>query len=135
MKKYRTRASEKESKIDINMSPLVDCIFLLLIFFIVTSSFVKEAGMQVKRPRAISSEELDRMSVQVGIASDGQIYFGGDVLALNRLRGTITRQLAQTQQRSVVVITDKTVPSGRLLAVVDECKLAGAETVSVATEK
>lgn len=135
MKKYRTRASEKESKIDINMSPLVDCIFLLLIFFIVTSSFVKEAGVQVKRPRAISSAELDRMSVQVGIASDGQIYFGGDVLALNRLRGTITRQLAQTKQRSVVVITDKTVPSGRLLAVVDECKLAGAETVSVATEK
>jgi len=135
MKKHLYTQGSAETRVDINMSPLVDCIFLLLIFFIVTSSFVKETGIQVTRPRAISSQDLERMSVQIGIAADGTIYFNGDTIDINRLRGIVTRQLTQSRQPSVVIISDKTVPSGRLIEVIDECKLAGAKQVSIATEK
>ena len=123
---------QQDEKVDINMSPLIDCIFLLLIFFLVTSVFVKETGVKIDRPKAVSSENLERNSILVAITPDGQIHFDHQAVALSALRPIIRRELQQRMQ-PVIVLADTRVLSGRLVEVIDECKAGGAEQVSIAT--
>ena len=134
MKTWRTEWDQDDRKIDINMSPLIDCIFLLLIFFIVTAVFVRETGVEVDRPRAVTAEELDRNSVQIALAADGTVYYDGQPMPIDGVRGLVSRQL-RTKKTPVIVLADAQARSGRLIELIDECKLGGAEQVSVATER
>ncbi|MDD4737190.1 MAG: biopolymer transporter ExbD [Kiritimatiellae bacterium] len=134
MKTWRDEWDQGERKVDINMSPLIDCIFLLLIFFIVTAVFVRESGVEVNRPQAVSAEELDRNSLQIALGADGMAYYDGQPLPMDRVRGLVARQL-RTKKTPVIVIADADARSGRLIELIDECKLAGAEQVHVATER
>ncbi|MBN1595761.1 biopolymer transporter ExbD [candidate division FCPU426 bacterium] len=131
MKRERYQASIETA--DINISPLIDMMFLLLIFFIVTTAFVQEVGIDVQKPKAASSQMLEKQSMMLGITSKGQVVYGGKEIALGNLRGMVARQLRE-QERPVIVIADETCPSGILVNVIDECKLAGAKQVSIATE-
>ncbi len=134
MKTWRDEIPQEDKKIDINMSPLIDCIFLLLIFFIVTTVFVKETGVSVDRPQAVSALEMDRNSLQIALTADGIVYYDGQSISMDRVRGLVARQL-RSKKTPVIVIADKDARSGRLIELIDECKLAGAEQVSVATER
>lgn len=121
-------------RVEINVSPLIDCVFLLLIFFVVTTVFVEETGVQVDKPRAVSAVPLDRRSILLALTPDGRILQGGRELALNRVRGFVARQLAQ-EQVPVVIIADAAADCGRLVELLDECKRAGAERVSLAADR
>lgn len=116
------------------MSPLIDCVFLLLIFFIVTTVFVEETGVEVQKPQAASAQDLDKQSVMIAITREGQVVFGGREIPLNGLRGLVKRQLT-TPDTPVIILADGEVPTRLLLEVMDECSLAGAKQVSVAAEK
>lgn len=124
---------EQDKGVDINLSPLIDCIFLLLIFFVVTTVFVEETGVDVDRPQAVSARDLDRNSLMIAITRDGEIYYGGRELDLNSVRGIVARQMRE-EVIPVIIMADKDSASGRLIELIDECKLAGAEQVSVATQ-
>ena len=131
--KYRRHQSSDDSRpVDINLSPLIDCVFLLLIFFVVTTVFVEEAGMDVRKPSALSSRELERTSIQLAIDSEGRIGYAGRIVDINAVRGVVARQLGDGL-RPVILLADRDSRTGDLIAVMDECKLAGAEDVSVAT--
>ncbi len=119
--------------VDINLSPLIDMVFLLLIFFMVTTVFVEQTGIEVQTPRAASGEALARDALLIGIEPDGQLMAHGQPLRLNSVRALVARELRH-RQVPVVVQADASVPTGRLIEVVDECRLAGARQVSVATE-
>jgi biopolymer transport protein ExbD len=123
-----------EKGVDVNMSPLIDCVFLLLIFFIVTTVFVEETGVEVNKPEAASAVDLEKNSVMLAIRADGSIVFGGQEVGLNSVRGVVARQLTSPDM-PVILITDGAVPTSRLVDVMDECKRAGAKTVSVAAER
>lgn len=122
-------------KVDINMGPLVDMVFLLLIFFVVTTSFVKEAGIDVSRSTAATAEVKERGSIMVGVTSEGEVYFEGKQVDLRSVRGLVERALAEDPEGGVVVVADKASETGVVVGVMDQCRLAGAGNVSLAAKQ
>jgi len=116
----------------INVSPLIDVVFILLIFFIVTTVFVRETGIEVERPRAASSSELSKEALLVAVDDEGTVFYGGSPVDINALRGTV-RRLLQGDPRPVIIQTDKRTSAEDLVRVIDEISLAGAESVNIAT--
>jgi biopolymer transport protein ExbD len=120
--------------VEINISPLIDVVFLLLIFFIVTTVFVEETGVDVRRPRATSAVAIDKNSVMIALTADGRIVYGGRTVALNAVRGIVARQV-QSRPSPVIILADTDARTGPLVTLIDECKLAGATQVSVAATR
>ena len=119
----------------INMSPLIDLVFLLLIFFMVTTSFVRETGIDVQRPTASTATLTENGNILVGISKDGTLHFDGKKIDLRSLRSHITRALAENPEGSVVIVADKVSYTGLVIEVMDQCRLAGAKRVSLAASK
>ena len=126
--------SASSDGIEINMSPLVDCVFLLLIFFIVTTVFVEETGVDIQKPQAASAQDLEKHSVLIALTPEGRIVYGGHEVDLNSVRGIVARQL-RTQDAPVIIMADQQSYTGQLVALMDECKLGGATRVSVAANR
>ena len=133
-KSYNRYSSDSQAT-DINVSPLIDMVFILLIFFIVTTSFVKEAGITVEKPSASTIETLENQSVMIAIGADGDIYMGGEKQNLLAVRGLVKEQIIANPEKPVVIIADKDSRNSVLVDVMDECKIAGAKKISLATEK
>ena len=119
---------------EINMAPLIDMVFLLLIFFMVTSVFVQETGVEVQRPRAASARDLQRHRILIAVTDQGRILYGGREIGINGVRGLVAR-LLQSGDLPVIVVADETSQTGAVVSVIDECKLAGAKTVSLAARR
>ena len=129
----RARRNNKEPAIQV--APLIDLIFILLIFFLVTTSFVRETGLEVLRPTAVTASPVDQGSLLIGISASGDIYFEGAKIDLVSLRSTLKRRLAERTDKVVTLVVDQAASSGRLVEVMDECRLAGAQHVAIATRK
>lgn len=131
--KRQFKQDERGENVDINMSPLIDCVFLLLIFFIVTTVFVKNTGVDIKKPQAASAKSLKNDSIMISISQDGRIYYAGTVVSLNSIRGIVRQQL-NVKEVPVVILADDNSRSGQLIRLIDECKMAGAKSVSIAAD-
>ena len=83
MRKFRGGIANDEDDNEIDISPLIDCVFILLIFFIVTTVFVQEPGVELRKPVAISAEQLKRESIILGITPEGEVYYGGESIGVN----------------------------------------------------
>ena len=125
---------ESSVRADINLSPLIDMVFLLLIFFMVTTVFVEETGIEVQKPTAASAEQLDKNSIMIAVTEDGRIVYGGRDIGVNGVRGLVARLLG-TEAMPVIVLADQATRAGLVVDVIDECKLAGAAHVSIATAR
>ena len=132
--KFRRSLTDAEETSEINMSPLIDMVFILLIFFIVTTTFVEESGVEVDKPSAASASRLDKNSIILAITAQGQVVYGGKEIGVGGVRPLVTR-LCDRDPMPVIVQTDKTTPAGLLMRVVDEAKLGKAKNVSIATEQ
>ncbi len=117
---------------EINISPLIDVVFILLIFFIVTTTFVQETGVDVNKPQALSAEDLEKQSVMIAITSSAQVIYGGRNIGPAGVRPLVERLLAR-EDLPVVIQADRTVNADLLVRVIDEAKLAGANSVNIAT--
>ena len=117
---------------EINISPLIDVVFILLIFFIVTTTFVEEVGVEVSKPNAISVEQLKKDSIMIAITSDGRIVYGGRNIGTAGVKSLVDR-LLDNGDLPVVILTDKSVSAELLVKVIDEAKLGGATLVNIAT--
>jgi biopolymer transport protein ExbD len=117
---------------DINISPLIDVVFILLIFFIVTTVFVDQTGIDVEKPRAATQREIERNSVLIGITPQGAVYHNGREIGLNGVHSVIARLMRQ-QPMPVVIEADRRTPTDRTVAVLDEARAAGAPQVYVST--
>jgi biopolymer transport protein ExbD len=122
---------EQQSNQSIDMSPLLDVVFILLIFFIVTTVFVKETGVKVDKPQAISAERLEKTVVLLAITNAGEVYYDSANIGVAGVRATL-EQLQRNDSRPVVIQADKTVSTELLLQVIDEAKLAGSKTINLA---
>ena len=120
---------------EIQMTPLIDMVFILLIFFVVTTSFVAETGIGIERPRAGSSESLPRESVTVAVRADGQIVLGGQEVGLFSVRPHLERRIRNQPGVSAVIVADRTVPVERIVRVMDEIRAAGVLDIALATER
>ncbi len=123
------------SEVNINMGPLVDMVFLLLIFFVVTTSFVKETGIDVNRSTAATAERKERGNIMLGISADGQVYMEGKRIDVRSVRALVERALAEDPESGVVIVADKDSNTGTVVQAMDQCRLAGAVNVSLAAKQ
>ena len=119
---------------EINISPLIDIVFILLIFFIVTTVFVEETGVDIEKPRAASQKDLEKNSILLGITPDGKVYYGGNEIGVGGVRPVVSRLIRQ-QDQPVIIQADRQTPTETTVSVLDEAKLAGAAKVFVSTVK
>jgi len=125
-------ADDDDGEAGIDMSPLIDCVFILLIFFIVTTVFVEETGVEVDKPQAASAVQLEKTSILIALTDQGQIVYGGREIGIGGVQPLVKRML-QREDIPVIIQSDSAAPSGLLVRIIDEAKLAGASKVSVAT--
>lgn len=135
MKSIRYARGVRTRKSEINMTPLIDMVFILLIFFIVTTSFVREAGVDVQRPSAQTAETREKANVILGLTAEGQIFVEGRPLDIRSVRAYMERFLAETPDGSVVIVADRESMTGATVQVLDQCRLAGVRNISIAARK
>jgi len=134
MRRFRNFTDDSSSS-EINISPLIDVVFILLIFFIVTTVFVEETGVDVNKPRAASAEDLEKNSILIAVTSNGQIYQGGRSIGVAGVRSVVAAMLESDAATPVIIQGDTDANHGLVVQVIDAAKLAGAKTVNLATTK
>lgn len=130
----RRRRAQHTALQDINVSPLIDMVFILLIFFIVTTVFVDETGVEITKPKAASARQLEQNSIQIAITSAGGVIHADREIGVSGVRPTVVR-LSAREPLPVIIQADREVPTHLLVRVLDEAKLAGAPAVSIATDE
>ena len=135
MMKNKKSLSAGEAAGDINISPLIDMVFILLIFFIVTTVFVKEPGVEVIKPQAYNSENLPKNCILIAVTDQDNVFYGGKDYGLGGIRSQVRRVLASNSEYPVIIQADRNAHAGTLVRLVDECKLARAKTVWLSTVK
>lgn len=121
---------EEEALPEINMSPMVDMIFLLLIFFMVTTVFTKDTAVGIKRPSAKSATELQTNDIVLCISANGVITHKGQVYQMRQIPALLKEQLEGKGRATI--IADKDNPTGITVQLIDQCRLAGIEDISLA---
>jgi biopolymer transport protein ExbD len=120
---------------EINIAPMLDMVFILLIFFLVTASFVRDSGITVERPVATQSQSLSADSLRVSIGASGTAYLDGEALAVAQLSSAVRQAMRQREITAAVVIPDASLPSGDLVAVIDAIKAGGLSEIAIATRE
>jgi biopolymer transport protein ExbD len=129
----RTTKTRRKSEID--MSPMMDMVFILLIFFVVTSTFTRETGMDVTKPKASAVVELSREAILVGLSRQGTIHVNEAQVSLSALRRVLENIVRETPDRPVILVADRETPGGLIVDVLDECNLAHVAKVSIAAQR
>lgn len=132
MKSRIEQKIEEAHRQEVDLAPLLDVVFILLIFFIVTTVFVRETGVDVDKPSAVSTQQLQKSVLLLAITKQGEVMYGGTNIGVAGVRSTLTHVL-KTQQKPLVIQADKTVPTELLVEVIDQAKIAGVENLSIAT--
>lgn len=125
---------EQEEAEEINMTPMLDVVFILLIFFIVTASFVKEAGIEVNRPEAATAVKKERANILVAISDKGDIWINKRKVDVRTVQANIERLKAENPQGTVVIQADKKATTDVLIKVMDSARAAGVFDVSIAAD-
>lgn len=133
MGRFKDLHNDDNDEMGIDMSPLIDCVFILLIFFIVTTVFVDETGVEVDKPQAASSVQLEKTSILIALTEDGKVVYGGREIGLSGIQPLVKRMLAK-EDIPVIIQADQSAQTGLLVNIIDEAKLAGATKVSLATK-
>jgi biopolymer transport protein ExbD len=130
----RTNRSSSEQTADIDMTPMLDIVFIMLIFFIVTSSFVKESGIDVNRPTAQTATRKEQGNIIVAIKPNGDVWIDKRLVDIRAVRANVSRLHAEQPLGSVVIAVDKETKVKNLTQVMDQIRLAGIMNASIATE-
>lgn len=130
----RVSSYQKSEETDINLMPLLDIIFILLIFFIVTTSFVKESGIDVSKPSAATAEKKEKTTIFVAIKDNGDIWIQKRKVELESVRANIEKLHAESPEGGVVIQADKSSKTGVLIQVMDQIRSANVKNISVAAQ-
>ncbi len=132
MSRFRETSNDDGNEGAIDMSPMIDCVFILLIFFIVTTTFVEETGVEVDKPQAASASRLEKTSILLALTANGEVVHNERSIGVGGVQ-PLVKQKIQQEQIPVIIQADAQAPSGLLVRVIDEAKLGGAQKVSLAT--
>ncbi|HEX7080295.1 MAG TPA: biopolymer transporter ExbD [Gammaproteobacteria bacterium] len=122
----------EQQESEINMTPMLDVVFIMLIFFIVTAVFVREPGVEVARPHAVTATTPNAASIYVAITAGNEIWIDGRAVDPPAVRAEIERLRAQNPEGGLVIQADRAASNGVLLAVMDAAKEAGVTAVTIA---
>ena len=132
MIRSRRKSALEEATVD--MAPLIDMTFLLLIFFLVNTNFIKETGIEVKRPEAATGEPKKGDLILIGISNAATIHLNGKRVDLGSVRPQVAQLRIKTPKAPVMLVADEGARMGLVVRVADECKLAGAEEINISTK-
>ena len=135
MRRFRHFTGNENASSEINISPLIDVVFILLIFFIVTTVFIEETGVDVNKPRAASAESLEKQAILLAVTASGQVYQGGRSIGVDGVRSVVAAMLENDGATPVIIQGDAAANHGTIVKVIDAAKLAGAQSVNLATSK
>jgi len=133
MRRNRSLAAEEEEN-EINLTPMLDVVFIMLIFFIVTASFIKEAGIQVERPDAPTADRQEDAAILIAISSNDEIWIDRKETDSRAVRGVIERLHAENPKGSIVIQADEESTNEMLVIVMEAAKQAGVTNVAIATD-
>ena len=134
MRRNMNRFSRTDEESDINLTPMLDVVFIMLIFFIVTTTFIKQAGIDVFRPPAETAEQKPTVSVLVAISASGEIWIDKKKVDPSAVRAHIERLHAENPKGGLVIQADKGAKNEKLLAVLNAARAAGLTEVAISTE-
>ena len=120
---------------DINITPMLDIVFIMLIFFIVTTSFTKETGATIIRPEAAQAVALQNGTILIGVRPNGDIWMAKRQIELREVRQMVERARSENPEGSVVIVADKGSRIGTLAQIMDQVKMAGVQGVAISAEK
>ncbi|MBF0246100.1 MAG: biopolymer transporter ExbD [Planctomycetes bacterium] len=120
---------------EINIAPLLDLVFILLIFFMVTTHFSRDEGLEIEKPTANSAAVQPAEALLLSIARDGGLHMGGHRISLQEVASSVRRALAAAPRTPLLLVADRSTSAQQLIEVYDRCKEAGAERIAVATSK
>ena len=126
------RLPKTEEDNELNLTPMLDVVFILLIFFIVTTSFVKETGIDVNRPSAATAEKKSQGNILIAINAEGEIWIDNREIDIRAVRSNIQVLKARYPQSSVIIQSDRDASTGKLVKVMDQIRLAGVTNISIA---
>ncbi len=119
---------------EINITPMLDIVFIMLIFFIVTTSFTKETGATITKPEAVQAVSLRNGTILIGIKSNDDIWMSKRLIELREVRSMVEQAKAENPKDSVVIIADKDSRIGTITKVIDQAKMAGVEGIAISAE-
>jgi len=128
------RRHAKTEDAEINITPMLDIVFIMLIFFIVTTSFTKETGATINKPIADQAIALRNGTILIGIRSNDDIWMNKRLVELREVRSLVERAKAENPEGSVVIVADKESRIGVVTQVMDQVKMAGVEGISISAE-
>jgi len=132
-RRFSHSAEEEES--EINITPLIDIVFIMLIFFIVTATFVKETGIDVNRPDAQTATSQNKANILIAITEKNEIWIDRRRIDIRAVRPNIERLHAENPQGSVVIQADKKSNTETLISVMDASRQAGVFNVAIASQQ
>ncbi len=128
-------SDQDDSNAEINMGPLIDMVFILLIFFIITTNFNRQTGVDVSKPKAQSAISQGQKVMLIGITREGSIHVYGRQISVDRLTHLVQQELSKRPDISIVIVSDRQAEIGKAVTVMDKCALAGAKKVSIAADR
>ncbi len=134
MGRFRDASAESDNEATIDMSPLIDCVFILLIFFIVTTVFVEETGIEVDKPEAGGVSQLEKNSLLFAVNADGDVVHAKKVIGFSEVQSIVRRETQKEPEIPVIIQADRSAPAGSLVKVAGEAKLGGAVKISVSAK-
>jgi biopolymer transport protein ExbD len=132
MRRHRFDTDGSDS--DINLTPMLDVVFIMLIFFVVTTSFVKEAGVEVNRPSAETAKQQEQANILIAIRPNGEIWIDNRSVDVRAVRANVERLRAEFPEGQVVIQGDREAQIGLLVRVMDQVRLAGITDVAIAAD-
>jgi biopolymer transport protein ExbD len=133
MRKNHSLGQEEESE-EINLTPMLDVVFIMLIFFIVTATFIKEAGIQVERPDTTTADTQDDAAILIAISSNDEIWIDRKEREPQAIRGIIERLHAENPKGSIVIQADEESTNENLVMFMEAAKAAGVSNISIAAD-
>ena len=131
----RRKRARQEEDADIDITPMLDIVFIMLIFFIVTATFVKESGIDVTRPDAETAVKQNRVAILIAIRDNNEIWINRRKVDLASVRANVEKLHAENPQGGAVIQADRKAKTGVLVEIMDQVRLAGVGAISIAAEE
>lgn len=126
------RRHKRQDESGLDMTPMLDVVFIMLIFFIVTTSFVKESGITVNTPKAQTASKQESANIFVAITREGDVWIDGHLVDVRSVRAIVARLHAESPEGAVVIQSDEDASTRNLVAVMDQIRMAGIEKIAIA---
>ena len=134
MRRGSISSAVKEEESEINMTPMLDVVFIMLIFFIVTANFIKEPGLEINRPDSETAETQENAAILIAVGATGEIWMDGRRIDVRQVKANVVKMLADNPQGSVVIQADEKAQADAIIQVMDQSREAGVYAISLASE-